>query len=146
MSILGETKFPARLDSLRPAMEWVSSLARARGFGQKRTQQLELALEEVLVNICNYAYPGKEGDFGITGRLEDGGRLILEIADEGTPFDPLSAPDPDVTAGLDERQPGGLGIFLVKQFTDDVRYRREGRKNILTITLLLEEQNKKDPP
>ncbi len=146
MSLLGETKFPARLDSLRPAQEFVSSLTRAQGFSEKRTQQVELALEEVLANICNYAYRGKEGDFEIIGRWEGGQRLILEIADEGTPFDPLAAPDPDVTAGMDERQPGGLGIFLVKQFMDDVQYRREGSKNILTLTILKEEQNENGRP
>ena len=146
MPILAETKFPARLDSLRPALEVVSSLAQAQGFTKKRTQQVELALEEILTNICNYAYKGKEGDFGITCRWEGGGRFVLEIVDGGTPFDPLSAPDPDVTAGMDERQPGGLGILLVKHFMDGVQYRREGSKNILTLTILKEEQNKKEAP
>jgi anti-sigma regulatory factor (Ser/Thr protein kinase) len=146
MSILAETRFPARLDSLRPALGFVSSLAQTQGFSKKRAQQIELALEEILTNICNYAYKGKEGNFGITCRLEAGGRLVLEIVDEGTPFDPLSVPDPDVTAKMDERQPGGLGIFLVKQFMDDVQYRREGSKNILSLTILKEEQNKNDSP
>jgi anti-sigma regulatory factor (Ser/Thr protein kinase) len=61
--------------------------------------------------------------------------LTVEIVDEGPPFDPLARPDPDITLDLEDRQPGGLGILMIRQFTDDVAYRREDGRNVLTIRM-----------
>ena len=65
----------------------------------------------------------------------DRGRFIIEIIDSGIPFDVTATPDPDVTAGIQEREPGGLGIFFMKKMMDEVRYRRENDRNILTLII-----------
>ncbi len=61
--------------------------------------------------------------------------LTVEIADEGAPFDPLARADPDTTLDLDQREPGGLGILLVKNLVDGIAYRREGERNVLVIEM-----------
>ena len=60
----------------------------------------------------------------------------MEIIDEGPPFDPLARPDPNTTLGLDEREPGGLGVFLIKQLVSEVSYRRQEDRNVLTIRVV----------
>jgi len=114
-------------------MDFVSSFAMGLGYDAGRIGEMELVLEEVFVNIIKYAYPGKEpGDVTITCS-EDDGSLVLDVADAGVPFDLLAAADPDITAGVDERPVGGLGIYLIKKLADDVQYRRDGTWNRLTL-------------
>lgn len=136
MKILSQQTRPARLEFLYASMNAVSSCARALGFGEERIGELELVMEEVLVNIIKYAYAGGEpGDMTIVCS-EDGGHLVLEVVDSGVPFDLRTAADPDVAAGVEERPIGGLGIYLIKKLADDVKYRRDGGRNRLTLTLL----------
>lgn len=134
MQILLSINFPAKLEHLERMMESVSDCARAQGFDQKKIKEIELATEEVLVNICNYSYPEKSGDVEIKCKLETG-RLVIEIIDSGIPFDMTSMPAPDLTADIDERQIGGLGVFFIKKIMDEVRYRRENDRNILNLVI-----------
>lgn len=127
-------RLPATLASLQPLLAFVLSHAEAAGFGSDRLREIELVMEEVLVNVFNYAYPGEPGDVGVTCDVTTEGRLRIEIADAGVPFDPLNRNDPDLEVDLAERGIGGLGIFFVKRLIGDVRYRREGGQNILTLT------------
>jgi anti-sigma regulatory factor (Ser/Thr protein kinase) len=106
-----------------------------QGLGQERLQEIELAMEELLVNIFNYAYPDRLGEVEIACRLADDGRLLVEVADQGVPYNILSREDPDLKAGIEERNIGGMGVFFVKQFIRDIRYQREGGRNILTLTI-----------
>ena len=135
MAIPATIILPAKLDSLYESMNFVSSCAREQGFSEERINEIELALEEVLVNIFNYAYKESsiEGNVEITCRLGDAESLVIEIADSGLPFDILAVREPDVTAEIDERPIGGLGVFFVKRLMDDVKYRREAERNILTL-------------
>ena len=94
--------------------------------------QILIAAEEIFVNIASYAYGQETGSAEIRMTVEDGCAGI-EFRDSGTPFDPLAKADPDVTLPAEERQIGGLGIFMVKKSMDDVQYRYEGGENILTI-------------
>jgi serine/threonine-protein kinase RsbW len=116
-------------------MDFVSSCAREQGFSNERISEIELALEEVLVNIFKYAYKesGLDGDIEITCKLADALSFVIEIADSGMPFDIFSASEPDVTADIDKRQIGGLGVYFVKRLMDDIKYKREAGKNILTL-------------
>ena len=94
--------------------------------------RLKVALDEILANIVSHGATDGDGhaiDVWFA-RLDD--LVQVRIADDGVPFDPLSRPDPDTTAPLEARQPGGLGIALVKGLIDDVRYERTNR-NILTL-------------
>ena len=96
--------------------------------------QIDLAVEEIFVNIAHYS--GSE-DAEILCDFEYGGddRGVLEVTfiDSGKPFDPLAKPDPDITLSAEERNIGGLGIFLTKKFMDSVEYDFSGGKNKLTI-------------
>lgn len=95
--------------------------------------RIALAVEEVFVNIAHYAYAADTGQ--VTVRCTVGAEAItLEFEDRGRPFDPLATRDPDITLPAAERQIGGLGIFLVKKVMDNVNYRYEDGRNILTLS------------
>ena len=134
MRTLLNIKLPAALENLGRWRGAVSECAREQGFDQRKTGKIELALEEALVNICNYAYPDGPGDVEVSCK-EDDRRFIIEIVDSGDPFDMTSLPAPDLPPSIEERKIGGLGIFLIRKMVDDVRYRRGGNFNILNLTI-----------
>jgi len=134
MAVLTRLKMSAKLENLGRFIESVSDCAKARGFEQEEIRKIELAAEEALVNIFRYAYPERPGDVEVSCKLDEG-RFTLEIIDSGIPFDLTAIPDPDVTAGIQERETGGLGIFFIKKMMDEVRYRRENDQNILTLII-----------
>ena len=130
--------FPAQIESLPPSLEFVLSCARACGLPEPLMNSVELSVEEIIVNVCDYAYPGKQGEVGIVcaGLREDSGdSFAVEISDRGIPFDVLSAPVPDISAAIQDRPIGRLGIFLVRKLMDDVRYRHENGRNIVTLVI-----------
>ena len=95
---------------------------------------LNLALEEAVTNVVLYAYPqGQSGDISLTASVHDN-MIELSLSDSGKAFNPTQMPDADVTLSADERQIGGLGIFLIRQIMDDVRYERADGRNVLTLT------------
>jgi len=128
-----EIKSEAKIEHLERLIDFLAGHAEMAGFTVNRINEIELAAEEVLVNIFQYAYPGTDGEVGIECRIEDDVRLILVISDNGTPFNILEIPDPDVTADISDREIGGLGVFFVKEMVDEARYRRKGNSNILTL-------------
>lgn len=96
--------------------------------------QIEVAAEEIFVNIARYAYETGVGDAGIRVEVEqDPLRVAITFMDHGVPYDPLQREDPDTTLSAEERQIGGLGIYMVKKSMDDVCYDYQDGKNILTI-------------
>ncbi|HLI81402.1 MAG TPA: ATP-binding protein [Candidatus Binataceae bacterium] len=93
--------------------------------------RIMLVLEELITNLAKYGYRNRPvGSAQVTLQLEDT-RLTLELVDDGDPFDPLQAPPPDLDAPLEEREIGGLGIYLVRALADDARYTRAGDRNVL---------------
>ena len=99
--------------------------------------KVNLALEELVINVMNYGHDGGLHEIDIT-LTSDENSLTIEIVDDGRPFDPLhDAPRPDVNAELEDRDIGGLGIHFVRKMMDDVRYRREEGKNHLTLVTSL---------
>jgi anti-sigma regulatory factor (Ser/Thr protein kinase) len=132
MEARARVRLPATLESLEGFRTLVSSYARGHGLDPGAVSAIELALEEALVNIARYAYRGEPGEVEVGCRAE-GDRLLLDILDWGEPFDPLAAPEPERTGGIEARQVGGLGIHLMKRVMDEVRYRREGNCNHLTL-------------
>jgi anti-sigma regulatory factor (Ser/Thr protein kinase) len=134
MSILSRQKLPAQLEYLQEFMMTVTSCAQDQGFSKKRIREIELSTEEALANIFNYSYPEGEGEAEITCHLE-GDTFVVEIIDEGIPFDITTVTDPDVTVDISQRKIGGLGIFFLKKLMDEVRYRRENNKNILSLII-----------
>jgi len=132
---LAHLTIPADIGALEQLSETIRECAGSLGLGPEKTGDLELIAEEVLANIVNHAYPDRKGTVEIDCSTRDAGELTLEFSDQGTPFDVLAAPDPDLPPDIAERNIGGLGIFLVKRLADDVSYRRENDRNILTITV-----------
>jgi sigma-B regulation protein RsbU (phosphoserine phosphatase) len=97
------------------------------------TMSLNLALEEAVVNVMDYAYSeGQRGDVDIEVTA-DQQWLTFVISDTGIAFDPTAKEDVDTTLSAEERPIGGLGIFLVRQLMDAIDYKREGNKNVLTL-------------
>lgn len=134
---LSEMKMEAVLDNLRTFMEFVASNAREQGLDNKRVSELELAVEEAYVNICEHAYKGGKGDMEILCLREGSGKFVVELRDAGEPFNLLEHQDPDITLDLLDRKIGGLGIMFMKNLMDDVRYRREDDKNIISLVINL---------
>ena len=127
---------PAQLEYLDSFRFMVGETALAAGLTERDLGLLEMALEEVLVNIVNYAYPqGQAGTIRLKCEADGQGEgiLHLEVRDSGAPFDPLAKTDPDLTLGVDERDIGGLGIFMTKKVMKDVRYERQGEENVLLL-------------
>jgi serine/threonine-protein kinase RsbW len=134
MAVLTRLRLSAKLENLSRFIEALSDCAKMQGFGQEKISKIELATEEALVNVFRYAYPEQPGDVEIVWKLE-GECLAIEIIDSGIPFDATAMPVPEVTDGDHEREPGGLGILLMKKVMDEVRYRREKDRNILTLII-----------
>lgn len=98
--------------------------------------QINLALEEAVVNVMNYAYPGQEGmPVRLTAEKQDN-VVIFTLEDDGVAFDPTKADEPDITLAAEDRPIGGLGIFLVNQIMSEVVYNRVGETNMLKMVYL----------
>jgi serine/threonine-protein kinase RsbW len=94
---------------------------------------LTLVLEEAVVNVINYAYPKEEHEYiYLSARMHEGS-IVLVLTDTGKEFDPTAAPEADVTLSAEDRQIGGLGIFLIRQIMNEVKYERIEGKNVLTL-------------
>jgi len=115
-------------------LQFVLPLAAAAGIEATRLNHLELALEEWVVNLCKHAYRERPGAIEVAVR-RGAHALVVELGDDGPPFDPTSAPPPDVEAPLDARRPGGLGILLIRRLLDGVGYERRGHRNVLTLVV-----------
>ena len=112
---------------------FIDETAEEAGIDMALAMSLNLAMEEAVVNVMNYAYPaGTVGTIDIDAEYTDG-QLSFVISDSGTPFDPTKADNPDITLAAEDRAIGGLGIFLVRQIIDHVEYQHRDEKNILTL-------------
>ena len=95
---------------------------------------IDIAVEEIFVNIANYAYGEETGTVLIQVTMhEDPPSAEITFIDTGVQYDPLANPDPDITLPSNKRKKGGMGIFMVKKSMDEMTYKYEGGKNILTI-------------
>lgn len=95
---------------------------------------IDIAVEEIYVNIAHYAYNPEVGDATIRCTVEkEPVQVIIEFMDGGVPYNPLERDDPDISLSAEARDIGGLGIYMVKNIMDDVSYRHEAGKNIFTI-------------
>ena len=112
---------------------FVDEVCETAGLDMATTMQLNLAIEEAVVNVMNYAYPqGTVGDINLEAQA-DNHQLEFIISDSGSPFDPTAQQEADITLSAEERPIGGLGIHLVRQIMDHVTYERKDNKNILTL-------------
>ena len=128
---MSSIQLPAKIENMEPLVQFISDIARKLGFSGKRIREIELATEEALVNIINYAYPNHSGYIKVTCTQDPAKAFVIKIEDTGIAFDVLSLKDPDISAGISDRQVGGLGVFLIRKLMDKVRYHRKNKKNIL---------------
>lgn len=124
----------ARIENLDTVVAFVEDRADQFDLDTKRKFGLLVAIEEAFVNVCHYAYPEGAGAATISVGT-DNEAFVIEIADQGAPFDVLTLPEPDITADIMDREIGGLGVFFIRKLTNDVSYRREGAYNILRMVL-----------
>jgi len=131
-----ECCFEANVDFLPEMMTFLEEQTKSLELTVKQQMHLQLAVEEVLVNVCSYAYSeGGELRIRIFHQLP---KVAVEIEDWGAAFNPLQQAPPELDADLEDREVGGLGIFLTQQIMDEVTYQREGDRNILRLVLHVE--------
>ena len=129
-----ELDIEATNENLYTVLEFVDKHLEAAGCSPKAQMQIDIAVEEIFVNIASYAYhPGKGNATVRVEVLEDPIRAIITFVDKGIPYDPLAKEDPDITLPAEERGTGGLGIFMTKEMMDDVTYEYKDGQNILTL-------------
>lgn len=132
MSIVIEKSFKAIKDNVGTALEYIDQVLEDNMVNMKAKMQLNIVSDEIIANIVNYAYPKDTGDFWIEIIINDNDTTI-KYKDMGIKFNPLEHDDPDVTLSADERDIGGLGIFMIKKMMDEIKYEYEDNKNILTV-------------
>lgn len=119
---------------LQRLVDFVEALCCELKLDHTDSMSLQLALEEAVVNIMQYAFaPGTTGEITISVE-HDADRLLFSLEDSGLPFDPTEVADADVSLPADQREVGGLGIYIVRQIMDKVEYSRCGERNILRLT------------
>ena len=129
-----EMDIAATLENLDAVMAFVDQQLEEAGCSMKTQMQIDIAVEEVYVNIAHYAYNPEIGGVTIRVQIEEEPlAVILTFIDKGKPYDPLAKEDPDVTLAAEDRQIGGLGIFMVKKSMDNVSYEYNEGRNILTL-------------
>jgi anti-sigma regulatory factor (Ser/Thr protein kinase) len=128
----------ATVDNLEVVQDFVREELEKQECSMKIMMQIEIAVEEIYVNIVHYAYNPSVGKATIRCEVTDNPmQVMIQFLDSGIPFDPLAKEDADITLSADERDIGGLGIFMVKQSMDEVNYEYKDGKNVLTIKKVL---------
>jgi len=123
-----------QIEELSSLAEKIDDLAEEWEFSPGLAMNLNLVIEEAVSNIIFYAFKDKQKhDIEITVSLENK-RLNIKITDDGIPFNPLTQEQPDINLPTEERPVGGLGIFLISQIMDEMKYDRNKNENILTLT------------
>lgn len=121
--------------------DFIEAVAERLGIEPSTALQLQLAVEEAVVNVMDYAYPPDSvGEVSVT-TTSDGQCLKIVITDSGIPFDPTEQEKADISLSAEERQIGGLGILLVNEIMDTVSYERKDGKNVLTLTKQLNDKS-----
>ncbi|MGI5979607.1 MAG: ATP-binding protein [Oscillospiraceae bacterium] len=135
-----EIVIPAEKERLDEVLAFVDGILEEYECPMPTQMSIDIAVEEIFVNIASYAYNPAVGSASIRCTVEnDPLRVVIEFRDGGVPYDPLAKPDPDINAPIEERDVGGLGIYMVKNSMDSVSYRHEDGKNIFTIEKKLTE-------
>lgn len=131
-----EWTIPATKEAVAAVMHSLEREMEANECSEKKRRQLNIALEELMVNIVNYAYGEEHGIIRISyefWKIEGGVCLKLICADHGKSYNPLKKKEPDVSLPAEKRKAGGLGIFMMKKLVDSIEYERVGGENQITI-------------
>ena len=126
--------FSAKTEALSDVLGYVDEMLQSYECPMKIQMAVCVAIEEVFVNVAHYACGGGEGDLVLSiGFDEESRNITFRMSDKGVPFAPLKKPDPDITLSAEDREIGGLGIFITKKTMDSVTYAYENGENILTM-------------
>ncbi len=129
----------AQTEDVTAVTEFVESELEKLDCPRKTIIQFGIAIDEVFSNIVKYAYPNTSGPIRVSvSELPDSNGVQLTFTDEGIPFNPMPREDPDITLSAEEREIGGLGVFMVKQMMDDILYVYQNNRNILTLVKYFE--------
>ena len=124
---------PNDVQTIPKLAEFTDSICETAGFDMDMRMQMNLAIEEAVVNVMNYAYPQEvKGTVNIDATISDK-RLTFVISDSGTPFDPTAKAEVDTSLSAEERDIGGLGIHLIRQIMDSINYEYIDGRNVLTL-------------
>lgn len=127
-----EKSFEAKTENLSQVLEFLEGELEKYDCDMKIITSLSIVIEELFVNVALYAYPGGSGQ--VTLKLDLIGKdLLMILVDKGIEFNPLSKKDPDITLKAEDREIGGLGIFMVKKTMDEMSYERKDNMNILSM-------------
>jgi len=134
MRSMKELTIAAKIDSIPVVTDFVNEQLEAFACPMKAQVQIDVAIDELFSNIAYYAYNPEVGQATVRVEVnEEPLSVIITFIDNGKPYDPLAKEDPDITLSAEERELGGLGIFMVKKTMDDVSYEYKDGKNILKI-------------
>ena len=126
--------FAAKTEALPDVLAFTEQMLEAFDCPMKTQMALCVAIEEIFVNVARYAYKNEEGEVSYGIAFDENTRTVtFRMADKGIPFDPLKKPDPDITLSAEEREIGGLGIFITKKTMDSVEYVYENGENVLIM-------------
>jgi anti-sigma regulatory factor (Ser/Thr protein kinase) len=129
-----ELKISATVESIPVVTAFVNEQLEALDCPVKAQAQIDIAIDEIFSNIAKYAYNPEIGEATVRVEVrEDPLRVIITFIDGGVPYDPLTAAEPATGLSTKERSVGGLGIFIVRKSMDDITYRYEEGRNILTV-------------
>ncbi|HCA21453.1 MAG TPA: ATP-binding protein [Lachnospiraceae bacterium] len=132
--MVNELKIEAKKENFEKVLAFVDEALEKAGVPYEVQLSVEMAIEEIYLNIVYYAYAQKDGDATILTDINEKDRILtLTFIDEGPEYNPLLKEDPDTTMDIMDRPIGGLGILMVKKMMDDVAYCRENGENHLTI-------------
>mgnify|MGYP002622144341 CR=1 FL=1 len=125
----------ARLENLDKVNDFVNRAISEFDCSKKSVMQLGVIVEEIFVNIASYSYPEYVGEVTVRTEIQkDPLAVTLLFIDSGVKYNPLEKEDPNLELSVDERQIGGLGIYLVKNMVEKISYDYIDEKNILTLT------------
>lgn len=129
-----ELTIEATVENIERVIEFVNEQLEVVGCPIKAQMQIDIAIDELFGNIANYAYNPDVGSATVRVEVTESPlAVVITFIDRGVPYDPLAKDDPDVTLSAEERQIGGLGIFMVKKSMDEITYDYKDGQNILTI-------------
>ena len=132
---------PNDVNTIPQLNEFMDLFCEEAGVGMETTMSLNLAMEEAVVNVMEYAYPeGATGSVNIDAQAADG-KMSFVITDNGIPFDPTATEEVDTSLPVEERSIGGLGIHLIRHIMDDIQYERTDDTNILRLTKNIKNEN-----
>ena len=128
----------AAVENIEVVTDFINEQLESMDCPMKVQMQIDVAVDEIFGNICHYAYPLGEGEATVCVEVQEEPKaVVMTFMDSGVPYNPLEKEEPDTTLSAEEREIGGLGIFIVKKTMDEISYRYENEKNILTVKKLI---------